>query len=204
MRVPSDPAGAASPTSRPGESPGSAAKAFDKVLARKSEEHKARKRGDEPGGQSIEDEGKLSAAMSAASFLAIRDMASPAIAKTAAAPEIRDLDGLVQEIMVVAGPDKDPKVEIQFPSKTLDGLNVQITKNGDDLSIRFLARSSSVAQLLSQNSNQLSQALEAKGLHVAPIQVEVASSPSSSTESAPSYKDGRRGRGDDRQQRQQK
>jgi len=202
MRVPSDPAGAASPTSQPGESPGSGAKTFDKVLARKSEEHKAKKRGDEPGGQSIEDEGKLSAAMSAASFLAIRDTASPAITKAAAAPEIRDLDGLVQEIVVVAGPGKDPKVEVRFPSKTLDGLNVQITKNGDDLSIRFLARSSSVAQLLSQNSNQLSQALEAKGIQVAPIQVEVASSPSSSTESA--CKDGRRGRGDDRQQRQQK
>ena len=203
MRVPSDPASAASPNSRPGESPGSGAKPFDKVLARKSEEHKAKKRGDEPGGQSIEDEDKLSAAMSAASFLAIRDTASPAITKAAAAPEIRDLDGLVQEIVVVARPGKDPKIEVQFPSKTLDGLNVQITKNGDDLSIRFLARSSSVAQLLSRNSNQLSQALEAKGLQVAPIQVEVASSSSSSTESAPSYK-GRRGRGDDRQQRQQK
>jgi flagellar hook-length control protein FliK len=204
MRVPNDSPGAAAPPSRAGESATSGSKKFDKVLARKGEEQKARNRGGEPAAPVSEEEGKVLGAMTAMSFLAQRETAPSAIPKTAAAPEVRDLDGLVQEILVVTGPGKNPTVEVQFHSKTLDGLNVQITRNGDEIAIRFMATSSSVAQLLSRNSNQLSQALEAKGLQVAPIRVEVASTSSGSTDSSRSYRDGRRDRGNDRQQRQQK
>jgi hypothetical protein len=202
MRVPSDPSGSAPPPSRSGEPSASESKSFDKVLERKSEEQKAKKKGGEPGGQSLEDEGKSLAAMSSAPLLPMPDLAPSATATAAAAPDVRDLDGLVQEIAAVAG--TDPKVEIQFNSKTLQGLNVQIGKQRDEISIRFLTASDSVAQLLSTNTDRLSQALEAKGLHVAPIQVELAPASPRFTDSSPTSRDSRRGRGDERQQRQKK
>jgi flagellar hook-length control protein FliK len=204
MKVPSDPAGSAPPPSRSSEPTASESKPFDKVLERKSGEGKAKKKGEEPGGKGLEGEGKSSLAMSSAPWLSMRDGTLSATAKAGAAPEIRDLDGLVQEITAVAGPGTDPKVEIQFHSKTLEGLNVQIAKKGDEISIRFLTASDSVAQLLSKNSDQLSQALEAKGIHVAPIQVSLAPTAPRFTDSSSSSRDGRRGRGDERQQRQKK
>ncbi len=197
MKVPSDP-GSAPPPARSGESSASdsKSKSFGKVLEQKSEESKASKKGEDLGDQGLGD------TTSPVPFLPMPAVAPSASAKAPAAPEIRDLNGLVQEIAVVAG--TNPKVEIQFNSKTLQGLNVQVAKQGEQISVKFLTSSDSVAQLLSSNSAQLSQALEAKGLNVAPIQVELAPASARSTDSSSTSRDSRRGRGDERQQRQKK
>jgi flagellar hook-length control protein FliK len=121
--------------------------------------------------------------------------------ESAAAP--RSLDGLVREIVVAAGPGLNSSVEVQFQSATLDGLNVRISRKGDGICVRFLTSSDSVAQLLIRNSSQLSEALLARGLHVAPIQIERAPAPSRTAESA-SNRDqsgNSRERGEGRQER---
>ncbi len=200
MKVPSDTVGSAPAPSRSRESKTSQSRAFDSVLERKSEQRKSENDGkpvtpwppDE--GSPLAATGPLPAPMST--------IAPSAAEAPAVLTEVRDLDGLVHEILVVAGPGTKPTVEIQFHSNTLEGLNVQIAKNGDDISIRFLTSSNAVAQLLSRKSDQLSQGLEAKGLHVAPIRVELAPESPRVSDSRPSFREGRQGRGDGRQQRQ--
>ena len=136
-------------------------------------------------------------------FVPMRQAAPQEVSKAAPVAEVRTLDGLVHEILVEAGPGVNPKVEVQFESKTLDGLNVRIVRKGDEISIRFLTGSDSVAQLLSRNTEQLSQTLMSKGLHVAPIQVERTPTPPAS-EAGSSPKDGRRGQGNERPDKRQR
>jgi hypothetical protein len=106
--------------------------------------------------------------------------------------------------LVFAGPGTVSRVEVQFHSNTLEGLNVQIAKSGDQISIRLLTNSNSVAQLLSRNSDQLSQGLEARGLRVAPIQIELNPASPRLTDSRPASRDNRRGQGGERQPGQQR
>ena len=202
MRVRSDSVGSALPASRSSEPSASESSAFESSLERKSEERRTKNSGEKSSGRGPEDDGKPSLTTSPVLLSPLRDMVPSAAAKPSAAPEVRDLDGLVQEILVVAGPGRAPLVEVQFHSSTLEGLNVQVSKTGDEISIRFLTSSASVAQLLSQKSDQLSQGLEAKGLQVATIQVELTQASPRFTDSRPSSSDSRRGRGDQRQQRQ--
>src|SRR5262249_27333372 len=157
--VPVDATGPVSAPSRSGEPSASEPSAFDGVLQRKNEERKAKNRGEKPVDRGPEDDGKPSATVSPLLLSLQPDIAPSAVAKSADVPGVRDLEGLVQEILVVAGPGRPPLVEVQFHSDTLEGLNVQVSKTGDQISIRFLTSSNSVAQLLSQNSGQLLQGL---------------------------------------------
>ena len=202
MRVPSNCPGSASPPSRSGESSASESSAFDSVLERKNAERRAKNSGEKPAGRGLEDDGKPLVNTSPLLGSPLPDLARSAVTRPADVPEVRDLDGLVQEILVAAGPGSAPMVEVQFHSNTLDGLNVQVSKAGDEISIRFLTSSTSVAQLLSRNSEQLSQGLGARGLQVAPIQVELIQASPRLTDSRPSPGGSRRGRGSQHQQRQ--
>jgi hypothetical protein len=206
MKVPSDPGAAPAPTpSRSGESSATESKSFDKVLERKSEDRQGKKvRGPKIPG--LEGDAKEGVGEFAAQFSPFRQADPGEVGKSGALPEIRMLDGLVREILVEAGPGVNPKVEVQFQSRTLEGLNVRIVKNGDEISIRFLTGSESVAQLLNSNKDQLSQALLAKGLHVAPIQVERTTAPPRSSDSGNSSGgEGRRGgQGDERRDKRQR
>lgn len=113
------------------------------------------------------------------------------------------IQGLVQEILVATKPDGQNSVEIQFNSKTLDSLHVQISKDQDQIAIRFSAANESVSNLLSRNISQLSDALREKGLQVAPIQVELRPAPISSSPSDTPQRDGRRGGQSDQRRDQQ-
>jgi hypothetical protein len=203
VKIPSDQAGSAPPPSRSSESSASDSKAFDNLLERKNAERKAKDNGEKPDG--LEDDSNSSAAMGLMPFSPMRDVGPSASAKPADGPKVLDLNGLVQEIMVVAKPGTDPSVEVTFHSSTLEGLNVRVAKKGDDISIRFLTTSNSVAQLLSRSTDQLTQGLASRGLRVAPIQIEVAPAAPGITDSRPASRDGNRGgRGDQRQQGQKK
>jgi flagellar hook-length control protein FliK len=116
-----------------------------------------------------------------------------------------DIKALVQEILVVSKPNEPRSVEIQFNSKTLDGLQVQIKQDRDQIAIRFSTASESISDLLSRNLNQLTEALHSKGLQVGPIQVERAPTPIDAAPGSGSAtpRDGRRGQSEERQQRQQ-
>jgi flagellar hook-length control protein FliK len=80
---------------------------------------------------------------------------------------IQNLSGeIVGELRSVAHQDGAHTIDIQFDSKTLDGLHVQLAAQGDVLSLRFDTASHQVAGLLSDRTHELTTALERKGFRV--------------------------------------
>jgi hypothetical protein len=77
------------------------------------------------------------------------------------------LASLVQEIAAEAPPGGSSSVDIQFNSRTLEGLHVRIQKTGDSVQVQFSTSSDGIAQLLSANSQSLTAALTQRG-YVAP------------------------------------
>jgi hypothetical protein len=204
MKVPSDRSPApAQPASRSADGPAEA-RSFDKVLESKSEGKKSRGDGAKVRRPPLEHESPQGLASGLLATLPFSDWGPAVVAKAEIVPEVAPLEGLVQEILVVAGPGVDTKVDVQFQSTTLDGLNVRIVRKGDEVSIRFLTGSESVAKLLTRNVDQLSQSLHAKGVPVAPIQVELAPAPARSTDARHDPRDGRRERGDGQRDKRQK
>jgi len=78
---------------------------------------------------------------------------------------------IVKEVRVVAPPGQPPRIDIEFNSKTLDGLKVQIGKQDGGLAISFTARNDQVGKLLSENVAALSESLAANGYQVSKIEV---------------------------------
>jgi flagellar hook-length control protein FliK len=78
---------------------------------------------------------------------------------------------MVQEIHGAEKADGAQSQDIQFNSKTLAGLHVHLELNNKELSINFSTQSDKVAALLSNQSGELRNALEASGLKVAGIVV---------------------------------
>ena len=157
------------------------------------------------GGSRNDQGGDASGNMAGSSYFGPADLAAPAPAQGTASPaqiESPGLQGLVNEILVVTQPGGQQGVEVQFNSTTLNGLRVSIAHNNDQTTIKFSTTSSSVSQLLNRNLDQLSQALQAKGLHVAPIQVEL-NAPNRPPESGSTPRDSRGGGGQNKEQQQQ-
>jgi flagellar hook-length control protein FliK len=73
---------------------------------------------------------------------------------------------LVQEIAIEAPPGGS-SVDIQFDSRTLDGLHVRVQKKGDSVEVRFSTSSEAVSRLLTANAHSLAEALVQRG-YVAP------------------------------------
>ncbi|MBV9508137.1 MAG: flagellar hook-length control protein FliK, partial [Acidobacteriia bacterium] len=195
MKVPAEStssSGAASESQTPAVSAGKpGSKPFARLLKEKQEKNKQ---------PDVSDQAIAAGAPVAMPF----DPAASVVPQTstpgAAPAEAGLVRNLVQEIVATPAPDGAARVDVQFNSKTLEGLRVQVTRSEDTISVKFSTSSQSVSQLLSRNLGQLSQALESKGLHVAPIQVEMIPPPvthgDGQTDSSP--QDGRRGGGDSR------
>jgi hypothetical protein len=77
------------------------------------------------------------------------------------------LGSLVREITAQAPPGGPGSVDIQFDSRTLEGLHVRIQKSDNGLNVLFSTSSEAVSQLLTTNVHSLTQALEQRG-YVAP------------------------------------
>jgi len=76
---------------------------------------------------------------------------------------------LVREITVNMPPGGVKSVDIQFDSRTLQGLHVRIQKEGDSaLHVQFSTASDAVSQLLTNKSQVLAEALQQRG-YVAPV-----------------------------------
>jgi flagellar hook-length control protein FliK len=116
------------------------------------------------------------------------------------------VDLLAHEIVSVMAPEGQQAVEIQFDSRVLDGLRVRVAGDRDGVSIRFSAASSEIASLLTRNVDQLAQALNASGVHVAAINVQTVPGPKPAGEPARSgresggQRDNQKQQGDGRQQ----
>jgi flagellar hook-length control protein FliK len=78
---------------------------------------------------------------------------------------------MVQEIHGAEKADGARSLDIQFNSKTLAGLHVHLELNNKALSIKFSTQSDKVAALLTNQANELRNALEASGLKVTGIVV---------------------------------
>jgi hypothetical protein len=77
------------------------------------------------------------------------------------------LASLVQEITVESPPGSGTSVDIQFDSRTLNGLHVRVQKTDDSVDIRFATSSEAVSRLLTANVQSLAEALVQRG-YVAP------------------------------------
>jgi flagellar hook-length control protein FliK len=189
---------AAAPDSKVAGSQSSEAKTFDDVLARKNAERKAK-----DNFQAPDDSENELALMSSVPISMPPNAGAGAVAKPAGVEfSAPDLKALVHEVVVAAAPGKDPNVEIKFQSTTLEGLNVEVAKKGDAISIRFVTSSNSVAQLLARNLDQLSQGLASKSLNVGVIRIETAPVPSRLTGSRSASRDGSRGGRDGRREQE--
>jgi flagellar hook-length control protein FliK len=102
----------------------------------------------------------------------LNDLSVADVKQTRAASEVRLTDNLVQEILVINRGSGSQEVHIQFDSKTMDGLRVQIQRENGVLSVKLMSQSDESAKLLSSNADQLAAALQAKGVQVATIQVQ--------------------------------
>jgi hypothetical protein len=93
------------------------------------------------------------------------EQTSAQVSETAAF--IQNLSGeIVGELRSVGHEGGAHTIDIQFDSKTLDGLHVQLSAQADALSLRFDAASPQVGTLLSEKSQELTIALERKGFRV--------------------------------------
>ena len=101
------------------------------------------------------------------------------------------LASLVQEIAVEVPPGGGSSVDIQFDSRTLEGLRVRVQKTGDSVDVRFSTSSEAVSRLLTANANSLAEALVQRGYVAPAVSVQRAQGPT-----APRAGDSRRGRRD--------
>lgn len=126
-------------------------------------------------------------------FSAVRDVAPVYAGQGIAAVELEALlTSLVQEIAVVAPPDRPASVDIQFNSRTLEGLHVRVQKAGDSVEVRFSTSSEAVSRLLTANADRLAEALVQQGYAAPAVSVQHAKglTPFFSGESGRSGRDG--------------
>lgn len=81
------------------------------------------------------------------------------------------IQGLVQEIWTSMNERGQEQVQIQLNSKVLDGLQIQITREKDAISLRFISRTDQTAQLLSRNTGALAASLAEHGVQVNRIEL---------------------------------
>jgi flagellar hook-length control protein FliK len=114
------------------------------------------------------DPSRAAAIASPVPFSPLRDAAPVDAAYGIAAPELEPLlTSLVDEITVEAPPDGRTSIDIQFDSRTLEGLHVRIQKAGHAVEVRFSTSSEAISRLLTANSGRLTEALIQRG-YVAP------------------------------------
>lgn len=184
----------------PGKRARSASGSFSEILEGKLENAGARKgQKGEPFPQPDDAAFALAAVMPAEQNQAGMVSEPPVETRSEAA----SIQGLAHEILVVAQPNGQRGIELQFNSKTLDGLHVKISQEQDQISIRFSTASASVSDLIARNLDQLSDALQHKGLQLAPIQVEVTPTQPNSESTSTGPRDGRNGQQNERQRQQQ-
>lgn len=89
------------------------------------------------------------------------------------------LEGVVEEMHVNL---QGTEVNIQFDAKTLDGLNVRISREGGRLAVEMNCRSAEMSRLIAQHIPALGQALENRGYAAPVIEVRTSARSASSRE----------------------
>ena len=118
------------------------------------------------------------------------DVAPMEAGQAVTAPTEALLASLVQEIAVQAPPGGSGSVDIQFNSRTLQGLEVRVQKKGDSVEVQFSTSSDAVSQLLTANMQSLADALVQRGYVAPAVSVQRAPGPTN-VSSADSRRSGR-------------
>jgi hypothetical protein len=98
---------------------------------------------------------------------------------------------LVREITVQIPPGRTKSIDIQFDSRTLQGLHVRIQNADSGLNVQFSTSSEAISRLLTSNAHALTDALQQRG-YVSPVitvQRPERSAAYSSSDSRPSSRD---------------
>lgn len=149
----------------PDARPGPKSKTFSKVLGEKVEKKKGPGETLEPADEVVLATG-LTTGLTATVLPAPQQFPAEIRESQVARPGLDSalVRDLVQEIVVVTQPTGAQAVDVQFNSRTLQNLNVRISKDGENISIRFAAPNEAISQLLTRNVDQLSTALAARGV----------------------------------------
>lgn len=162
MRITGNPEGAGTGRTASSNAPAKSRSRFSEVL--KEDKHRGADARAKDGEESL-------AANAGAPVLSpplpFGDVAPVEAGQAVAAPTEALLTSLVQEITAEAPPGGNTSVDIQFNSRTLEGLQVRVQKKGESVEVRFSTASDAVSQLLTANAQSLADALAQRG-YVAP------------------------------------
>jgi hypothetical protein len=148
------------------------------------------------GRQSQEEAGRDDGVAQAAAQMQPAPLPHPASVDAgheAAAPGNPLLASLVREVTVAAPPAGGASVDIQFDSRTFEGLHVRIQKSGDSVHVRFATSSGAVSRLLEANAHTLSEALAQRGYAAPTVTVQRVEPGSAASPGGDSRRSGRGG-----------
>jgi flagellar hook-length control protein FliK len=98
----------------------------------------------------------------------------PQTAPVQPAAEPRAVEALAREIVEhveVSPGERRSQIDIQFNSRTLDGLHVRLVQENGCVSVQFTTASVVVARVVDENVPALRQALESRGIPLAELTV---------------------------------
>lgn len=94
-----------------------------------------------------------------------------AAAPTAAAAPVAPIERLADEVVLIARADGSTEIQAEVDSKVIADLRISVTQRGDRIEVRLLTDTPATQRMLEQAVPQLSQALQARNLTPALLQV---------------------------------
>jgi hypothetical protein len=178
MKVTSNPDTRSANGTAPGAEQAKPRRRFSELLNSRDDPHSGQS-ADDVGAESIgpEDRGKRAfpalkdASAAAPAFAPALPSGGPppvSLGQSAAVRSDALLSSLVREIHVQAPPGSGGSVDIQFDSRTLEGLHVRVQKTNQGVEVKLSTSSEAVSRLLTANTQSLTEALAQRG-YAAPV-----------------------------------
>jgi|GEM_PF-5641594 len=94
-----------------------------------------------------------------------------AVAETAPAAAVVPIERIADEVLLIARPDGSHEIQAEIDSKVMPDLRISVVQKGDRIEVRLLTDTPATQRALEQALPQLTQALEARQLNPALLQV---------------------------------
>lgn len=94
-----------------------------------------------------------------------------AVAETAPAAAVVPIERIADEVLLIARPDGSHEIQAEVDSKVMPDLRISVVQKGDRIEVRLLTDTPATQRALEQALPQLTQALEARQLNPALLQV---------------------------------
>jgi hypothetical protein len=104
----------------------------------------------------------------------VQEVAPTSAVRTIPAQEI--VNEIVKEVRFGTNELGLPEFQFDFQSSVLEGLKLKVSTDGDAVRASFITQSDAISDIIKENSAQLVQALQNKGLDLAQLDVTVAGS----------------------------